>query len=194
MTHEDFVVCCIAPLETAYGRMDPLAVRMYFTMLKDYDVSTLSAAVLSLIADLRWLPKVAEIRQACGNIALGQIVEMHATEAWGLARKAIANIDLDRPATLAAAKEKLPETVWEAMRNAGLAYLVSGKDEWTSKAFMDAYNAVMTRERKLRLAPPQVLAEIESRRQSLRLPASAAAKEVAAKIGYDPLPTRGNDR
>ena len=183
MTQQEFASACSGPLESVYGAIDTTTVRMYFSFLGDFEPKLLAAAVAKCICELKWLPKISEIRQAAVEIARGTVKEMTVAEAWGHAFAAIKAIDFDSDGSVDRAIAKIPAKVYEAMKAAGLGNLVNGKREWACKLFSEAYRDLMDRERRELLACPQVRREIEERRAVLRLPPTDQVKRVAAAIG-----------
>lgn len=185
MTKIEFAKHCSGPLEAAFGTMASASVETYFAFLGDIELSLLAAAVAKCIAESKWLPKIAEIRTAAADIVQGQVQELSASEAWGFAQKAIGRIDFEIPHTLERAKASMPPLVWEAIQNSGLRELIYGQGTWPQKIFTDAYNAVLSRERKLRLLPPQVKREIESRREEESKRLNAGTMRILGTIGVE---------
>jgi len=165
--------------------MDATAVEVYYSFLSDLDAGLLSAAVAKCIAEMKWLPKIAEIRTAAADISTGQVQEMSASEAWGLAQKVVRRVDFEIPHTIGKARELVPSLVWEAIQNAGLRELIYGEGTWPQKIFTDAYNAVLSRERKRLLLPEQLRQEIESRREMKHLKRDALISQAIGQIGTE---------
>jgi hypothetical protein len=176
MTREEFTTVCSKPLEATYGPMDRFAIEMYYSICREYPREILAAAILKLISELKWLPKPSEIRAEAANIMYGQWSPLSASEAWGLVHKYLRRIDFELPHTVEKAQKELPPLVWEAAQNAGLSDLVYGKGSQPMKWFQDAYNAVLSREGKRRLCPPEVNAVIERQQKAI-------GHRAAAQIG-----------
>lgn len=186
MTKEEFALACLGPLEAAYGSIEITMATMYYTMLADLPRDLLAASVAKCIVELKWLPKIAEIRAAAADITRGQVQEMSAHEAWGEALKAIQRVHPDVEGSLWTAKEKTPPLVWEAMQQIGMGRLLDMTTRQVpevQKWFHEAYNGLLTRERKLLLAPPQVRQAIEEQRKVKELPPSEHARRLAGLIG-----------
>ena len=186
MTEQEFLTVCLAPIEAAYGPVELFTARMYRSMLIDLDRDILAAATAKCIAEIKWLPKIAELRSAAVDIARGDVQEMTPTEAWGHALTAIRRIDFDVPGSMGRAKDRVPPLVWEAMQNVGLTALVNSHPQFMQKVFFDAYSALVSRERKLLLATPQVRRAIEAQRAAARLPISGLVGSVAGRSGCEP--------
>ncbi len=185
MTRAEFAKTCSGPLEAAYGPMETSLVEVYFSFLSDLDLPLLSVAVAKCIAELKWLPKIAELRSAAADVVQGQVQEMSASEAWGFAQKAIRRVDFEIAHTIESARALVPPLVWEAIQNSGLRELIYGQGTWPQKIFTDAYNAVLARERKTRLLPPQVRREIESRRSEDAGRLDAGTTRILGTIGVE---------
>lgn len=165
--------------------MDPVAVRMYKSFLEDFAPDLLAAAVAKCIGESKWLPKIAEIRQAAIEIVRGDVQELSASEAWGHAQRAIRRIDFEVDGSLGRARALVPPMVWEAMQNVGLTLLVNSAPQFIAKTFQEAYLALLSRERKLLLATPQVRREIEANRAAAALPLPSLVGAVAGRIGCE---------
>lgn len=178
MTPEEFAVACLGPIEATYGSVDIFHARMLHSTLGDIPPELLAAATLKHIAESKWLPKPAEIRVAAMEIAseASGAAELSAGEAWGFALKAIRRIDYDIDGSVERARKLVPAMVWEAMQNVGVSTLVNAEGPIQTvqlqRLFHEAFNALVTRERKLLLAPPQVRQAIEEQRRNKALPPS----------------------
>jgi hypothetical protein len=182
MTDLEFANACAGPLEAAYGGMDVSTVRMYRSFTDDMDPETLAAAVAKCVAEMKWRPKIAEIRQAAVDIVRGQFQEASAGEAWKQAQVALRTLHPDLPDSAAKARESVPGVVWEALQAAGVRRLQDSAPAWAEKAFREAYIPIAAREQKRAMALPSVRAAIEQN-QAKQL--SAATSAAVAKIGVE---------
>lgn len=111
----------IAYLEAGIGR--PIAesddatrmarMRVYYDLLEDMPIETLRVAVKRVVLTWRYpsFPSVAEIRKFAVNASRGTVSSMMAGEAWAMATKAIAKVDVDIPGSVERHLGGLPEIV-----------------------------------------------------------------------------------
>lgn len=149
---------------------------VYFDLLGDLPAETLRLAARRVLLEHKWatFPSVAELRQAAVDSTRGEVKELSAVEAWGLARRVAARIDLEVDGSAERAMTDLPPLVREAMRIFGLPSLcVSGGDDFDGNPrrvdpisvqaaqFVKIYEQIAARDRKAALMPPAVRKAID---------------------------------
>jgi len=129
---------------------------LWCQLLKDIDGELLRAAVLQHVATSKWFPTVAELREAAADI-VNPNHRMTAMEAWGEVTRQIRAIgSYEEP------KFTNP-LIYRLVGDMGWANLCMSEMPGADRArFIDAYNALVARDRRETMELPQV-AEIKHR-------------------------------
>ena len=123
---------------------------LWCELLKDVDGVLLRAAALQHVANSKWFPTVAELRQAAADIASPNH-RMTAMEAWGEVSRQIRSIgSYGRPEFSNPLIDRLVDDI-------GWLNLCHSEMPGADRArFIDGYNALLTRERREVMELPQV--------------------------------------
>jgi hypothetical protein len=167
MTHDDFVRV-IAYLTAGCGKeLSDAAIEVYFDLLRDLPSDIFQNAAQRVLLEHRWatFPSIAELREAASATARGIVSELSSAEAWELAWKAAAKIDLEVPGRTEHACKSLPPIVVAAMKAFGIPALCYGKEPIgvVRAQFMKTYEQLASRDRRQSLLPERVTQEIVSR-------------------------------
>lgn len=176
MTRPEFSVV-MNYLRVAIGKdLTADALEVYFDLLGDLPADVLQLAARRVLLEHKWatFPSVAELRAAAAETVRGEVKELSAFEAWGLARRAAAQIDLEVDGSAERAMKNLPALVREAMRIFGLPSLcVGGGDDFEgnprrvdpvsvqASQFVKIYEHLAARDRRAALMPPAMRKAIE---------------------------------
>src|SRR5436190_7628484 len=182
MTRLEFAAV-MAYLETAVGKpFGADRAEVYWDLLGDLPKDALGTAAKVVALEHPWstFPSVAELRAAAAKVMQGSFNEMTPGEAWQLAWKAAANIDLDLtseyrsggevyPNQASCAMKDLPPIVVEAMKAFGLPALCYGKEPVgvVRSQWIKIYKGLQARDRRLALLPPKLTQAIEGRGKAL---------------------------
>lgn len=164
--------------------MSGMTLEVYFDLLNDLPIDALRAGAKRVLLEHQWstFPTVAELRKASVESSCGTVAAMTAGEAWGLASKAVARIDMEIPHTVAKAMAGLPPLVVRAMQAYGLASLVHGKEPLgvVRAQFERIFSGLAEAEAKRALLPQSLVQAIEQqgRREPLAGPVAAAVQAI----------------
>lgn len=143
---------------------------LWCELLRDMPSELLRAAALQHASTSKWFPTVAELREAAADISSPDH-RMTAMEAWGEVSRQIRTVgSYGRP-------EFSNEVVRRLVDDMGWGNLCASEMPGADRArFIDAYNALVTRDRREAMELPQVA---EVRRQFLQL---AERKRIGTPI------------
>lgn len=189
MTNLEFAEI-IGYIGAACGKSLPVESQIvYFDLLGDLTADVFRLAAKRVALEHKWanFPTVAELREAAALTAQGEVSTLSPCKAWELAWDAIKRIDLDIDGSLQRATSKLPPIVLEAMEAMGTASLVGGKDKVpvVRAQFIDAFEHLAERDKRLALMPSSVRQAIEGIGEKkelaapVRLALSGIGKDVA---------------
>jgi hypothetical protein len=141
---------------------------LWCELLRDVDGDLLRAAALQHVANSKWFPTVAELRQSAADIASPDH-RMTAMEAWGEVSRQIRSVgSYGEP-------EFSNPLIYRLVDDMGWRNLCASEMPGADRArFMDGYNALLTRERREVMELPQVTAARRRFRElatQLRIPA-----------------------
>lgn len=138
---------------------------VYFDLLGDLPAETLWRAARQVLLTHRYatFPLVAELRDAATKSALGDAAEMPASEAWGIAWRAIGRIDPEVDGSIERALAKVPPAVRKVIIDLGVADLCYGKESVgiVRSQFIKAYEQTVARARRRALLPPKARDKVE---------------------------------
>lgn len=170
---------------------------VYYSYLNDIPPDVLASAVGRAVVELKWFPKVSELRAlAVEATTAGKYAPP--AEAWQLAYRAIGKIDMDIEGSVERALKPLPEAVQKAVSQYGIRVLMSDVfdlyDHRTGRVrkkadkgaamtkFVDIYRNIIGREAK-RLMLGTVVKQPEAIPESTP---QRLTQKVVAKIGVVP--------
>lgn len=159
---------------------------VYFDLLGDLPLAVLRMAAKKVCLEHIWasFPNPAELRNAAALVTRGLAAEMAPAEAWELAWKATAKIDLEVEGSLDRACKDLPPLVFAAMKAYGVPSLVYGKEPVgvVRAQFLKIYEQLQQRDQKAALLPPALKAQIEANGQ----PPAVSMEQTFRSIGQMP--------
>lgn len=190
MTEKEFGAI-MAYISTAIGK--PLGeteeeadrrLEVYFDLLGDLEYQQFKMAAKKVCLEHKWatFPSAAELREAAAIVARGRVVDMPPAEAWELAWKAVARIDLEIDGSVDRACADLPPAVFQAMKAFGLPSLCYGKEPVSivRAQFLKVYEQLLQRDQKAALLPPALKKQIEDQSTP---PIAGSVASLAGKIG-----------
>jgi hypothetical protein len=141
---------------------------LWCELLRDVDGDLLRAAALQHVANSKWFPTVAELRQSAADIASPNH-RMTAMEAWGEVSRQVRSIgSYGQP-------EFSNPLIRRLVADIGWLNLCHSEMPGADRArFIDGYNALLTRERREVMELPQVTAARQRFKElamQLRIPA-----------------------
>ncbi|MCD8208516.1 MAG: hypothetical protein LUD72_11305 [Bacteroidales bacterium] len=138
---------------------DQEAFEVWYGLLRDLDYRAAMAAAKAHMLTNRFPPAVAEIRDQCAKIALGD--QMSGMEAWDLLYRAIQNSAWEARAQF----EKLPTDIQKAVGSANQLHSWATDENFSESVvmshFLRAYDAVQARKREKAKLTPDILQIIE---------------------------------
>jgi|GEM_PF-965915 len=167
----------VALLAAAYpaARWSEQTGQIYEQMLADLDFEVAKQAVMRLVCTSKFLPTIAELREAAGDIVLGPC--RNGIDAWGDVTMAIRRVGSYGTPTF---KDSL---VGECVRIMGWRYLcLAETSEAADRArFAELYTDLQRRQRTANLSEPGRLLP-EGRREQRSTPKELAARNAVVEL------------
>lgn len=149
------IISVLAQLFSAYAHAKvPIETQaVYVRLLRDIPIAELQAVVDQAIAECKFLPTVAEIRERY-HLLTRTLGQPSAAEAWGMVVKAFRS-----HGRMVAAADIFEGPVLRAVNNMGWRYLCDSEDQMADRAhFMKMYDQLVGREEQMQKLLPQARA------------------------------------
>lgn len=168
MTKAEFAVL-VSAMRTFYGKENLLpnaqAMALWYAQLQDIPYNVAEAALNKWVAQNRWSPTIADLRQTASEITTGELPDW--SLAWENVQRAISRYGYNRQIE---AMEFLDETTRETVRRVGWYDICMSETPAVQRAsFRDIYNQLSERKMKEHQLPPAVSNLIEQIRQGQNL-------------------------
>lgn len=155
MSREEFAVL-VSAMRTYYGKENLLpnaqAMQLWFMQLQDIPYKVAEAALNKWVAQNRWSPTIADLRQAASEIVSGEAPDW--SKAWENVQRAISRYGYNRQAE---AMEFLDDATRETVRRVGWFDICMSETPAVQRAnFRDIYNQLAERRAKENALPPAV--------------------------------------
>lgn len=175
MTEHQTIVKILTVLASAYPEIElpPATVRIYEQTLSDIPAEVLRAATLDLIAESKWFPKVAEIRQRAFALMAEQDGTPDAYSAWAMALDYV-RAGRGHPIAGQSREWDIPPVIEQTVRQVGgWRHLAQAENSAADRArFIDAYKHMIEKqEYQIRRLP-----EIADLARRLSLPLTESVK------------------
>ncbi len=181
MTRDEFAQVT-AYIAVACGKdLSPEAHEVYFDLLGDLPFEAGQLAARRVMLEHKWstFPSIAELRQAAAESMRGTVAELFGAEAWALAWKAVARIDLEVDGSKERAFKSLPPIVAESLNAMGLASVIGGDEPVgvIRGQFIKVYEQLAARERRKALLPAAIQDDIKK-----HAPGIADARPIVGRL------------
>lgn len=161
MTEPQNIVEILTVLASAYPRFElsSATVRIYEQILADIPVDALRAATLDLIAESKWFPTAAEIRERAFALMTEQTAELDAYSAWAQALDFVRE-GRGHPIISQAREWDIPPLIEQAVRQVGgWQHLAQADNVAADRArFLESYGRALEKQEYQTRRLPQIAA------------------------------------
>ncbi len=137
------------------------AVEVYYDLLGHWPADVLNIAAKRAVLEHKYatFPPVAILADFAADAARGEVKIMTGAEAWGIAREAIGQCDIEVPHTVERLWNGVPPAVVAAVRAFGfmaMYNLPSDAIETARAQFIKIFDSIADRERRTGILPPSM--------------------------------------
>lgn len=181
MNREEFAKLSLAikSCYPQYGVMsDERSLEVWFQQLKDLDYKLASIAVSKHVAVSKFPPTIAEIREQCTSVLMGDVPDW--SEGWEKVLKALRRYGWNREQE---AMDSFDVITRKTVQRLGWMNLCMSEEISVERAnFRNIYNAISEQQKKERQIPPSIMAVLESTRNTNRQVLEGKSKDGGDEV------------